>query len=359
MPAQPPSFPLDDLNALADELLARQDGSFSERTWDVHGVAVRIVTDHSYPLECAARLLGVFPERPPQTSRQIRLVLTSRKQWTVPREAYVLPASSHEIIDPREAYGIDMRFARLESINFYEFLPMGGAAYDLERGICVGFLHEPETYRPWLIEHLVLQLLTIEMLRGQGLFWLHAGCVAHAGRAVLVTGKSGSGKTTTCLNLADHGFGFLSEDRVFVWQAGESATLGAYPRDMAVTRETLAILPTLRERVDQSSFTRRKLRVPAKALFPDTCEVSALPGLILFPALADADRTTFHPLSATAALCRILPNSLLASHPGVSARHFEALSILVKSSRAYETVLGRDIDAMPGLVRDLLDAQPG
>ena len=219
------------------------------------------------PLRCAERLLGIFPGLG-AASESVRLLLTSGGQWSLPAGAKVLPPSSHEVIDPREEYGVDPRFARLGRINYYQFLPLGGAAYDLEAGLGVGYLVSPEAHRPWLMEHLVLQMLFLEMLRGRDLFWLHSACVSHGGKAVLLVGKSGSGKTTTCLNLALNGFGFLGEDRVFIRRGETRPVLLAYPRDMAVTTQTLALLPALRDRVGEASFRSRKLRLPAASLFP-------------------------------------------------------------------------------------------
>ena len=45
---------------------------------------------------------------------------------------------------------------------------------------------------------------------------LHAACVGHAGRGVLLMGPSSSGKSTVTLQCLLQGFDFLSEDSVFV-----------------------------------------------------------------------------------------------------------------------------------------------
>ncbi|MDD5706630.1 MAG: hypothetical protein PHR35_11965 [Kiritimatiellae bacterium] len=347
-------FPFDDLSRLIPGCVGAHDNDVREQTWDVHGVGVQVVADNPRVASCAERLLGVFPPLSPGSRLNVRMALTAHRQWDIPGDAIPFPPSSHKLIDPETAYGVKPRFWRREHLNYYSFAPMGCAAYDLGKGLCVVGLSDPDAYRPWLIEHLVLQMLLLEMLRGQGLFWLHAGCVSHDGRAVLFTGHTGSGKTTACLNLAVNGFDFLAEDRIFVRSDGSGVTLLGYPRDMAVTPETLALLPALRERVGAVTFTARKLRLPAAALFHGNRPTSAIPGLILFPRITEAARTTFQSLPPTQTLCRLLPNSLLASQPDVSTRHFSALSSLARSSRAYELLLGRDVAALPGLVRDLM-----
>jgi serine kinase of HPr protein (carbohydrate metabolism regulator) len=45
---------------------------------------------------------------------------------------------------------------------------------------------------------------------------LHASCVANEGRAVLIAGPSGSGKSDLALRLLDRGFVLVSDDRTIV-----------------------------------------------------------------------------------------------------------------------------------------------
>jgi serine kinase of HPr protein (carbohydrate metabolism regulator) len=49
---------------------------------------------------------------------------------------------------------------------------------------------------------------------------LHASCVAIDGRAVLIAGPSGSGKSDLALRLLDRGFTLVSDDRTIVRKEG-------------------------------------------------------------------------------------------------------------------------------------------
>lgn len=59
---------------------------------------------------------------------------------------------------------------------------------------------------------------------------LHASTVALDGRAVLITGRSGSGKSDLALRLIDRGFTLVSDDRTIVRREGERLVAAAPPQ---------------------------------------------------------------------------------------------------------------------------------
>ena len=58
---------------------------------------------------------------------------------------------------------------------------------------------------------------------------LHASTVATDGRAVLITGQSGSGKSDLALRLLDRGFSLVSDDQTIVKKAGDRLLATAPP----------------------------------------------------------------------------------------------------------------------------------
>ena len=56
---------------------------------------------------------------------------------------------------------------------------------------------------------------------------LHASCVAVDGRAVLITGVSGSGKSDLALRLIDRGFKLVSDDRTVLSKEGNKLIASA------------------------------------------------------------------------------------------------------------------------------------
>jgi serine kinase of HPr protein (carbohydrate metabolism regulator) len=58
---------------------------------------------------------------------------------------------------------------------------------------------------------------------------IHASTVAIDGRAVLITGPSGSGKSDLTLRLLDRGFALVSDDQTIVRKSGTRLTASAPP----------------------------------------------------------------------------------------------------------------------------------
>ncbi|MDQ3080452.1 MAG: HPr kinase/phosphatase C-terminal domain-containing protein [Pseudomonadota bacterium] len=58
---------------------------------------------------------------------------------------------------------------------------------------------------------------------------VHASCVAIDGRAVLITGLSGSGKSDLTLRLLDRGFALVSDDQTLVKKTATRLTASAPP----------------------------------------------------------------------------------------------------------------------------------
>jgi dolichol-phosphate mannosyltransferase len=71
----------------------------------------------------------------------------------------------------------------------------------------------------------------------QGYALVHAACIADGDRALLITARTDTGKTTTCLKALDGGpYGFLADDLTLLCPDGRVL---AYPKPMTISRHTL------------------------------------------------------------------------------------------------------------------------
>ncbi|WP_217139880.1 hypothetical protein [Streptomyces sp. AC627_RSS907] len=95
------------------------------------------------------------------------------------------------------------------------------------------------------------EMIRAALLR-EGWTLLHASAVVRDGRALLIFGSKGAGKTTTALLLAGHGAQLLANDRVFVKAVGDELSVLPWPSAAAVglgLLDALGLYDVVRDRL--------------------------------------------------------------------------------------------------------------
>lgn len=101
---------------------------------------------------------------------------------------------------------------------------------------------------------------------------LHASCVAHAGRGVLILGPSGAGKSALALRMMAHGAALVADDRVMVTREGERLIASCPPtisglieaRDIGILYADPAPPVALAVAVDLGQEEAQRLPLPRK-----------------------------------------------------------------------------------------------
>lgn len=148
--------------------------------------------------------------------------------------------------------------------------------------------------------------------------WLHAGAAASEGRAVLVAGMWGSGKSTLVERLCAAGWAYLSDDVVPL--RAPDAAARPFPLGLAV-REAA---PGPIARADVGGLPKRRVALPPEAVAPPEVPVAAVVFPRYDPSVAVAEAARIAPGEATLALLRCLFN--LGDHGGAAVAHLGALA---------------------------------
>lgn len=196
------------------------------------------------------------------------------------------------------------------------------------------------------------------LLRRRGLFTLHAFGAARDGRAALLVGDIGAGKTTTGLSLLCGGYKLCANDSPLLrTDASDCVQICAYPGLISAYPDSISWFPQLApalaaaERLDGSA----KLSFAADELWPDAWQMQAEAGVLLFPQIvAGLSASVLRPLSRFAALQRLIAQSVENWDADFIPAHLHALRILANSAPAYDLLLAPDVERLPSLIGEVL-----
>jgi hypothetical protein len=210
----------------------------------------------------------------------------------------------------------------------------------------------------FIASHLFLTISLVELLKRHGLYSMHAAGFSKNENVILIPGKSGAGKSTLAITLLRGGFGYLSDDMVFLQRrSGELRVLG-FPEDVDVSDGTINFFPEL----DFLRHTPKAAGSPKKHVRPDEIygvELigEARPRAIVFPRICASETSSLRSIDADEAFLELVPNVLLTE--GRSCQnHLNILTELARQTPCYRLETGRDFDRLPSLLDELLIDSP-
>ncbi|MGH2536043.1 MAG: hypothetical protein ACRDHL_01470 [Candidatus Promineifilaceae bacterium] len=229
------------------------------------------------------------------------------------------------------------------------FPRFGRLDIDLGQGVTRGQILPPVLTTYGVLEDVIAIALTAH-LRRRGLFLIHAFAAALAGRAALLVGAIGSGKTTTGMALLSGGWRLLSNDSPLVVAGGRilryPGLLTAYPESFGRFEATAHLAEATEE-----GRERRKMLVPAESIWPGVWLGEAAAGAIYFPQISGEGEHALRPLGAAEALRLLLPHAVEQWDRELIPTHLRVLRQLVETAPAYQLELGPDVAAVPALIR--------
>lgn len=252
-------------------------------------------------------------------------------------------------------------YAERDLIHYYLALPTviahfpryGQLRINLDRATVQGEIITAAITTYGVFEDLVAIGLS-PLLRRRGKFLLHAFAAEFGGRAALLVGSIGSGKTTTGIALVRAGWKLLSNDSPLIDAA--TTHVESYPGLLSAYPDTLRRFPELHSLLPETG-ARHKVTFAAESIYPDVWSDSAAPGVILFPRIENVAEHRIARLTGPEALRLLLPHAVERWDSEMIPQHLAVLNALVAQTPAYTLSLAPNTDTIPELVRALLDTE--
>lgn len=192
-------------------------------------------------------------------------------------------------------------------------------------------------------------------LRSAGSYLIHGGVVGTEHGGVLIGGRGGSGKSTTCLTCASAGLDYASDDYVAVSSEPDPIAYSLYC-SVKLTDDSLQRFPQLNSLVVNPT---RQADDKAIAFLTDDSApkfrvVTELPLVaIVLPRITAVARPRMTRARAIQALQALGPSTMVQM-PGTTQAEFKVVAELARKLPTYQLDLAPDMSLVPELLRDLI-----
>lgn len=191
-------------------------------------------------------------------------------------------------------------------------------------------------------------------LSQRGLHCVHAGAVGTDDGAVLLTGKGGSGKSTTTLACLDSDLRYAADDYCAISIGSEPYVHSLYNTGKLNGAADLERQPRFAPWVvNPEKMGEEKLLMFLHDHVPERLLVSAPLRAIVLPQVTDRQSPVIEPISPALALKALAPTTMFQL-PGASGNAMLSMARLVKALPCYRLELGRDVAAGPQRLAELL-----
>ncbi|UVT14865.1 MAG: hypothetical protein H8K04_13595 [Nitrospira sp.] len=332
----------------------------TEYLFSLYGRSVRYVTTCPFLAAPVNELLRHFRRNSLEESVPLTLWFQAAKNRAhiplimSPLARRLYSGTGEELGDKRPT-GLPYQVFHDDGRLIVDFSDVGVLVIDAKQQKADGYLINPETIHEGLIEYL-FHLALIELLRYEGLYTVHATALEKYGRAVLIPGNSGRGKTTSFISLLRSGYRYISDDHPLIRDAGTHVDILPFPIKINVTEETIEFFPELRNAPDhilRPGFPKRGFY--AEELYQTSVGECCHPAIMLFPHVVDSTQSHVELIPKSRAMELLLPQALLVYDSEVARREFRVLAKLVQQVDCYRLHFGRDILDLPKLITPLLE----
>lgn len=195
----------------------------------------------------------------------------------------------------------------------------------------------------------------VEILKYYGLYFLHAAAIYVNKVAYLVSGDGGCGKTTIALSLIREGFHYVSDDSLFLTDSNGGIIVSPMYKHFHIDQDLADHFPEILQGKTRTIPEGTKTPIDVSSFFPGSFIPFLRPDIIIFPRMTSNGVSMLNQLPQTESYKRLLKQTVLAVDNDVSRDQLKILEKLVKQTRGFELLSGRDIYEDPKILVSLID----
>lgn len=190
-------------------------------------------------------------------------------------------------------------------------------------------------------------------LHSEQIHFLHGAVVGTDNQGLLITAKSGSGKSTTSLACLLAGMDFVGDDYIAITTDNSVVAHNLYS-SAKVTKSGLKLFPQLTEQVwNTNSLETEKAVMFLNNRFGAQIKPSLPITAILIPRITGTNTTTITPTSKMNALVAVAPTTLLQL-PLAETGKLATLKQVIEQVPCYYLNLGKDLGEVVSTIKEFL-----
>lgn len=206
---------------------------------------------------------------------------------------------------------------------------------------------------PWWVEGSPLQALLHIWLQHQGLQLTHTAAVGNEQGAVLLTGKGGSGKSTTTLACLRAGFHYIGED-YSILEAGSEPRVWSIYHSAKWRPHTRTLFPHYEAQIaNPAQADQEKALLFYKDLFPGQLRASLPIRAVVSLSVGQDARPRLQPSDPFSAIQHLMM-STLKQLPFCGPQTVQFFKNIGSSMNHFQLVLGKDLQANVEVLQALL-----
>jgi hypothetical protein len=192
-------------------------------------------------------------------------------------------------------------------------------------------------------------------LRTHDMPLVHAGAVALNGKAALIIGEKGAGKSTTAMACLAAGLSYLGDDKILVDGRNSPQVFSVFGSAKIFVKDLhqLSLCGLAQAMHPPVTKDDEKGILYLSEVAPDRIIDKASLAAIIQPFSVGGVRSELVPLNSGSALLSPIPE-LVGRYPSTAARAFEILHKVFQTVPCYRLHAGRDLKGVAAVIRDIL-----